>query len=93
VREKGSMRARLLPGDGPLAKVSPLLAFVAVASVFVVGVVVKGPLGALLLGLLAAGVAVLLAATWRVLPPAQRLLRVLVLAVLVVIAVSVVLAK
>jgi hypothetical protein len=93
VREKGSMRARLLPGDGPLAKVSPLLAFLVVAAVFVVGVVVKGPLGALLLGLLAAGVAVLLAATWRVLAPAQRLLRVLVLAVLVVIAVSVLLAK
>ncbi len=93
MREKGSMRARLLPGDGPLAKVSPILAFLVVAAVFVVGVVVKGAVGALLLGLLAAGVAVLFAATWRVLPPAQRLLRVLVLAVLVVIAVSVLLAK
>lgn len=93
MREKGSMRARLLPGDGPLAKVSPLLAFLVVVAVFVVGVVVKGPVGALLLGLLAVGVAVLLAATWRVLPQGQRLLRVLVLAVLVVIAVSVLLAK
>lgn len=93
MREKGSMRARLLPGDGPLAKVSPLLAFLVVTAVFVVGVVVKGPLGALLLGLLAVGMAVLLAATWRVLPPGQRVLRVLVLAVLVVIAVSVLLAK
>lgn len=93
MREKGSMRARLLPGDGPLARVSPLLAFVAVAAVFVVGVLVKGAVGALLLGALAVGVAVLLAATWRVLAPAQRVLRVLVLGVLVVIAVSVLLAK
>ncbi|OLF18851.1 hypothetical protein BU204_04505 [Actinophytocola xanthii] len=83
------MTARLLPGDGPLARVSPLVAFLAVTVLFVLGVVIRGPLGALFLGLLAAGVAVLLAATWRVLAPAQRLGRALVLAVLVAVAVSV----
>jgi energy-coupling factor transporter transmembrane protein EcfT len=86
---KRSMKARLLPGDGPLAKATPLVAFLAVATVFVVGVVMRGVAGALLLGLLAAAVAVLLGATWRVLTTSQRFGRVLVLAVLVVIAISV----
>jgi len=86
---KRSMKARLLPGDGPLARMSPLVAFLAVTAVFVVGVVVRGMTGALLLGLLAAGVAVLLAVTWRVLTPSQRFGRVLVLSVLVAIAISV----
>lgn len=88
MRGKRSLKARLLPGDGPLAKVTPLVAFLVVAAVFVVGVVVGGVTGALLLGLLAAGVAVLLAATWRVLTPSQRFGRSLVLAVLVAIAIS-----
>jgi hypothetical protein len=86
---KRPMKARLLPGDGPLARVSPLLAFLVVAAVFVIGVVVRGVTGALLLGLLAAGVAVLLAATWQVLSPAQRFGRVLVLGVVAAIAISV----
>jgi energy-coupling factor transporter transmembrane protein EcfT len=89
VSGKRSLKARLLPGDGPLARVSPLAAFLLVTVLFVLGVVIRGPLGALLLGLLAAGVIVLLAATWRALAPAQRAGRVLVLVVLVAIAISV----
>ena len=86
---KPNMRSRLLPGDGPLAKATPLMAFLVVIAVFVTGVLVRGSTGALLLGLLAAGVAVLLAATWQVLSPAQRFGRVLVLGVLAAIAISV----
>lgn len=84
-----SLRAPLLTGRGPLARVPPLAAFVVVAALFTIGVVVRGPVGAALLGLLTLGVIVLLAGTWRVLSPGQRAGRVLVIGVLVLIAVSV----
>jgi predicted neutral ceramidase superfamily lipid hydrolase len=87
------MKARLLSGDGPLSRVPPLVAFLVVAAVFATGVVVGGPEGALLLGLLAAGVAVLLAATWLALVPGQRVGRALILVILVAVALSVLLAK
>ncbi len=93
MRERRSTKAKLIAGDGPLSRLSPLAAFVLVIAVFVVGVVLGGPLGALLLGLLAAGVAVLLAVTWGALAPGQRFGRVLILGVLVAVAVSVLLAK
>lgn len=83
------MRRPLLPGSGPLAGVSPLLAFLVVVVVFAVAVVLGGPVGALLLALLAVGVAVLLATTWARLSPQERLARVLVLAVLVAVTVGV----
>jgi hypothetical protein len=89
VRAKRSLKAKLISGDGPLSRVPPLAAFVVVAAVFVAGVLVRGVPGALLLGVLAAAAAVLLAATWRVLAPTQRFGRVLILAVLIIIAVSV----
>jgi hypothetical protein len=87
------MKAPLLSGNGPLARVTPLVAFLVVAAVFAVGVIVGGGTGALLLGALAVGVAVLLAATWRVLSPGQRVGRVLIMAILVAVAISVLLAK
>jgi hypothetical protein len=93
VRERRSLKAKLILGEGPLSRVPPLAVFLVVTAVFVVGVVVRGVPGALLLGLLAAGVAVMLAATWRALAPGQRLGRLLVLGLLIIIAVSVVLAK
>ncbi|HUQ59537.1 hypothetical protein [Lentzea sp.] len=80
----------LLPGDGPLARVRPVVAFVLVLGLFVTGVLVSGTLGAVLLGVLVAGAAVLLAATWKVLSPAHRTLRVVVLMVLVLITVELV---
>ncbi len=83
------MRRPMLPGSGPLAGKSPLLAFLVVAAVFVVAVVVGGPIGAVLLGLLAVGVAILLATTWARLSPPERLARSLVLAVLVAVAIGV----
>ncbi|SDH91473.1 hypothetical protein SAMN05192558_103336 [Actinokineospora alba] len=90
MRQGRSTRAPLIAGQGPLAKVPPLLAFLVVIGLFTAGVLVRGVLGAALLGLLAAGVAVLLAATWQALSPGHRLGRVLVLVLLVAVALSVV---
>lgn len=78
-----------MPGDGPLSRVSPGLAFVAVAALFGVAVWVRGPLGGILLGILALGVLVLLVGTWTRLRPAERLLRVVVLLMLAVITFSI----
>jgi hypothetical protein len=93
VRQKRSTKAKLISGEGPLSRVPPAAVFLAVAVVFVVGVVVRGIPGALMLGALAAGVAVLLAVTWGALTSTQRFGRVLILGVLVAVAVSVVLVK
>jgi hypothetical protein len=78
----------LIPGSGPLSRVPAPAAFLLVLAVFGLGVWLRGTVGALLLGLLALAVATLLAVTWELLTPSGRLLRVLVLAVLVLIAVS-----
>jgi uncharacterized membrane protein YfcA len=80
---------RLVPGDGPLARVSPVLAFLVVAAVFAVGVVVGGVLGAVLLFALAALVGLLVAATWSRLSGPERVLRAVVLLVLLAVALSV----
>jgi hypothetical protein len=93
VRARRSTKAKLVAGHGPLAKVPPVAVFIVVAAVFVVGILVRGVPGALLLGALAAGIAVLLAVTWQALAPSQRVGRVLVLVLLIIIAVSVVLVK
>ncbi|MET0234680.1 MAG: DUF6703 family protein [Kibdelosporangium sp.] len=82
-----NLRAPLVAGDGPLARARPLAVFVVVIGLFTAGVLVSGVLGALLLGLLAAGVVALLATTWRVLGPTERVLRLVVLAILVVVAI------
>jgi hypothetical protein len=63
--------------------------FVVVATVFAVGVLVGGAAGAVLLGLLAVGAALLLAASWAQLRPPERALRVFVLLTLIAIAISV----
>jgi len=93
VRARRSTKAKLVAGEGPLSRVPPLAVFLVVAAVFVAGVLVRGVPGALLLGALAAGVGVILAVTWRALAPAQRFGRLLILALLIIIAVSVVLVK
>jgi hypothetical protein len=91
VRGRRSLRAPLLSGDGPFARVPPLAVFLVVAAVFALGVIIGGGTGTLLLGLLAAGVAVLIAATWPVLEPSQRVGRILILAIVVAVAISVLL--
>jgi hypothetical protein len=81
---------RMVPGDGPLARVPAVAVFAVVVVVFAAGVILGGAIGAVLLGLLALGVAALLAATWPGLSPAERTVRVVVLAVLVAITVGLV---
>ena len=93
MRERRSMKAKLIEGDGPLSRMAPVAGFLLVAAVFVVGILVGGAVGALLLGLLAAGIAVLLAVTWQALSSSERAGRVFILAVLVAVAVSVLLTK
>lgn len=80
----------LLPGDGPLARVRPAVAFLLVLGLFITGVLVGGTVGAVLLGTLVVGAVVLLAATWKMLSPGHRTLRVVVLLVLVIITVDLV---
>lgn len=93
MRDKRATRTPLVAGEGPLAKVPPIAAFAVVMALFVTGILVRGAVGAALLGLLALGVAVLLAGTWRVLTPPARAGRLVVLAALVAVAVLVLLAK
>ncbi len=87
-RPFATRRGRLLPGEGPLSRVPPVVAFAVVVAVFAAGVIVGGVLGAVLLGLLAAGVAVLLGTTWPRLTTPERLGRALVLVVLVAVAIG-----
>ncbi|ANZ42469.1 hypothetical protein BBK82_03845 [Lentzea guizhouensis] len=68
-----------------------MVAFLVVLGLFVTGVLVGGTTGAVLLGVLIIGAVALLATTWRVLSPAQRTLRVVVLLVLAFIALELVL--
>ncbi|GLZ51449.1 DUF6703 family protein [Actinomycetospora sp. NBRC 106378] len=86
---RGDLRRPLLPGVGPLAGAPPVLVFALVAVVFAAGVLLGGVVGALLLALLAAGVAVLLATTWGRMSPPERLARSLILAVLVLVTIGV----
>jgi hypothetical protein len=90
---KRHTRSPLLAGDGPLARVPPVAVFCVVIAMFATAVLVRGAIGAALLGLLAVGVGVLLAATWPVLSGSARAGRVLVLAVLVGVAVSLLLTR
>jgi hypothetical protein len=88
-RGRRDLKAPLLPGAGPLARVPAAAVFGLVLALFVVGVVVRGPVGAGLLGALALVVLGLLGATWRVLSTADRALRIVVFVIVVVVLVSV----
>lgn len=86
-RERG-WRRQLVPGDGPLARVPPPVAFLVVGAVFAAGVIVGGVVGAVLLAVLALSVAALLAAAWPRLAPAERALRMVVLLILLAIGLT-----
>lgn len=88
MRRRSDSRAPLVAGDGPLAKLPPVVAFVVVLVVFGVAVWLRGVIGAVLLGVLGLGVLGLLAGTWHALKPADRVLRVLVVVILAVVAVT-----
>lgn len=79
-------RRTLIPGEGPLSAVPPIAAFLVVAALFAAGVLVGGVTGAVLLGLLAVLVGLLLAAAWPRLAPRDRALRLVVLLAVVAIA-------
>lgn len=86
---RGDLRRPLLPGAGPLAGVPPVLVFAVVALVFAAGVLLGGFVGALLLALLAAGVATLLATTWNRMSRPERVARSAILVVLVLVTIGV----
>lgn len=88
IRRRVDSRAPLLAGTGPLARVPPAAAFAVVVVVFGLAVWVRGAVGALLLGVLGVGLLVLLAATWQVLRPADRVLRMIVILILGAVAIS-----
>jgi hypothetical protein len=73
--------------------VPPALVFFTVLILFAAAIVIRGPLGAALLGVLALGVAGLLATTWPVLPPPARAGRLVVLGVLVAVGLTMALAN
>lgn len=79
-------RRTLIPGEGPLARVPPVAAFLVVAALFLAGVIVGGVVGAALLGALAVLVALLLSAAWPLLGPTDRALRLVVLLVVIAVA-------
>lgn len=83
-------RAQLVAGDGPLARVPPVAAFLGVLVVFGIAVWLRGVVGAALLGALGLGVLALLAVTWQTLRPADRVLRVIVVLILAGVAISLV---
>jgi hypothetical protein len=71
-----------------LARVNPTAAFAGTLAVFLLGLFLPGIVGALLLGLLAAGLATLTATTWPVQTPITRVVRLMLLTLLLVAAVS-----
>ena len=88
LRQRVNTRAPIVAGNGPLAKVPPLAAFLVVLVVFGVAVWLRGVVGAVLLGALGVGMLAMLAVTWQTLKPADRVLRVVVILVLAGVAVS-----
>ena len=65
-----------------LARVNPTAAFLAALALMLAGLFLPGIVGAALLFVLAAGLAALTGTTWPVQPPATRVLRLVMLAIL-----------
>nr|WP_307833860.1 DUF6703 family protein [Actinoplanes italicus] len=86
VRTHGSVMTRTFLHR--LARVNPTTAFVAALALLLAGLFLPGIVGALLLGLLAAGLGTLTFTTWPVQPPVTRVVRVVLITLLVVAAVS-----
>ncbi|WP_309238526.1 DUF6703 family protein [Actinoplanes aureus] len=71
-----------------LSRVSPTAAFVGALVLLLAGLFLPGIIGALLLGMLAAGLGALTFTTWPVQSPPTRVVRVVLLTLLLVAAVS-----
>jgi hypothetical protein len=67
---------------------SQMLAIAVVLALFVVGVVVAGPWGAMLVGVLAVGAGVLLALRWKALDERVRMFRAVVVLIGLAVAIS-----
>jgi hypothetical protein len=79
-------RRPLVPGQGPLARIPPLLGFVGAAAVFATGALVGGAAGAAVLGVLALALAGLLGLTWPRLAAGDRAVRLVSVLALVAVA-------
>ncbi|APU22973.1 hypothetical protein UA75_24975 [Actinoalloteichus sp. GBA129-24] len=86
---RGDRRTRLTPGEGPLSRVPPPLAFLVVIALFLLGAWLGGWIGVTLLSALILLVLGLLLVTWRTLTPGERALRVITLLMLIVITATV----
>jgi len=75
------------PLPARLARVNPTSAFLAALVVVLAGLFLPGAIGGALLLLLAAGLVALLVRTWPVQAPQTRVLRLLMLALLVTVAI------
>ncbi|BCY06266.1 hypothetical protein L3i22_013540 [Actinoplanes sp. L3-i22] len=71
-----------------LARVNPTTAFIVALVLLLAGLYLPGVVGALLLGVLAAGLIALTFTTWPVQSPITRLVRVVLLTLLIVAVVS-----
>lgn len=88
MRTRRDSRAQLVAGNGPLAKVTPVAAFVVILAVFGLAIWLRGGTGAVLLGALDLAVIGLLVGTWTALRPADRVLRLVVIVILAAVAIS-----
>lgn len=70
-----------------LSQLNPTTVFLTTAGLVIVGLAAPRPVGGILLLMLAAGVAVLLSFTWRLGTPGTRTARLVILALLVVLAI------
>ena len=75
-------------GAAPKLRLSQIVAIALVLALFVVGVVIAGPWGALLVGLLAVGAGALLALRWNALDERVRTFRAVVVLICVAVAIS-----
>ncbi len=71
-----------------LARINPTTAFIVALVLLLAGLYLPGVVGALLLAVLAAGLAALTFTTWPVQPPITRVVRVVLLTLLVAAAVG-----
>ncbi|ASO22092.1 Flp pilus assembly protein TadB [Actinoalloteichus hoggarensis] len=86
---RGDRRRRLTPGEGPLSRVPPPVAFLVVIGLFLLGAWLGGWIGVTLLATLIVLVLALLLATWQTLTPGERALRMITLLMLIVITATV----
>ncbi len=71
-----------------LSRLNPTAVFLAAVAVVLAGLFLPAPVGGLVLVLIAAGLAALLSLTWPHTPPRMRMVRVVILGVLLLLAIT-----